>query len=154
MQNIIKKIVVIIIVLSFFQCKTSKFDKKTPFTVVKSHYYEWYGGQKGQKGIKIELIIDNLQDQIEFDFIYFQHYKIVLKKDKTNKILNANIDKSERDFNMNSDSNKEFGNNAPQVSIDLPFKLNKNQAVISYIKNGKNHFYKLTLTKKSKVYYP
>jgi len=142
-----------------FSCKSSQFEKATPFKIEKGFYQNWVGGQPGVRGTKIEFSILNLEDNVTFKNVYFKNTieKLYLRNSDKKIVISANINtanKEEINMVMHKDANKEYGNKLPTVNKDFPFELKENECVISYLQNGNEKFYKLILTREKDVFYP
>ncbi|SNR52939.1 hypothetical protein [Lutibacter flavus] len=117
---------------------------KPPFKIIEATYHSWVGGQPDVKGIKVNLVIDNTQ--IALDTIFFRNMKVKLKKDKSsskNLYVGTFILEKKKEFRLDIDPKKEYGNEAPDVSVKIPFQLKKNEAVVSYSYKNKRVFYKV-----------
>ena len=62
----LKIIALLLLTLSFTQCKTMNFTKNPPFIVAGATYNNWVGGQPGVSGIKVIIGIDSA-NEITFD---------------------------------------------------------------------------------------
>lgn len=152
-----KNRILIILLCSLFACKSSKFEIETPFNIKKASFQHWVGGQQGVKGIHIKLLIADLSEAINLQFVYFNHKKVklYLKKDETDKLFTANINTSDGiDMIIHKDPKKEYGNKIPNATSKIPFELKENEAVISYLENKIEKFYKVILTEENSVVYP
>jgi len=54
------------------------------------------------------------------------------------------LSSQKQDIVLSSDPKAEYGNRIPEKPMKIPFELLHNECVISYIKNGKTMYYKLT----------
>ncbi len=139
-------------------CKSSKLDAKIPFQIKKATYQYWTGGQPGVHGIKIELLIANLNEDITLQDVYFKNNKEKLYLRTTNQgnslftaNFNTSIDQSTIMI-LHNDPKKEYGNALPN-KINFPKNIEENQCVISYLQNNKEFFYTVNLTKEENVSY-
>jgi hypothetical protein len=141
-----------------FSCNATKFVKEPPFKIVDAKYQYWYGGREGVKGISVKIMLKDIADSVTFEHIYFKNKKLnaSLTKVKNLKLLSANINTGSRvpGLQMHQDPKKEYGNTLPKSQKDFPFKLQGNEAVISYKKNNKTYFYKVILKKDKDLYMP
>jgi hypothetical protein len=137
--------------LAFSCCGSNKingekeFQKKPPFKIIEATYHSWVGGQPGVKGIRVHLVIDN--SELELDTVYFRNMKVKLKKDissSKNLYVGTFILEKKKEFRLDIDPKKEYGNEAPDVTIKIPFKLESNEAVVSYSFNDRIEFYKIS----------
>ncbi len=149
----ILKIISVFTVIStlFFCCSAAntktmqKFQKNPPFKIISSEVTDWVGGQPGIRGIKVSIKVDH--KNIKLDSLYFRNQKTALE-------LVANSNPSEyigifitsrgiNDFIIDKDATKEFGNKSKLVQEKIPFKLQDNEAVVSYQEQSKFFFYKI-----------
>ncbi|WP_439129498.1 hypothetical protein [Polaribacter sp.] len=141
-----KIISILTILLGFSQCISSKFVKNPSFKVEKATYNKWSGGQPGVSGIKLELQLVNAL-QIEFDSLYFQNKKTKVETRQINNMLqvtghfSTSIRKN-KDLILDADPTKELKNSPPLLQ-NFPFKLKDNEAVLSFKKNNKTHYFKI-----------
>lgn len=161
MKTFIKIYSALLIMALFTQCGAQKFDKKTPFTITKAYYQDWFGGRGASKGTKITLELkETLSNKIVLDSIFFKNKKSKLNfsNDEKKFAITGNFVSSittDRDIIMHSDSRKEMANKVPDVLTSIPFKLSDKECVISYFMNNKKHYYKVTnLIKENPIYYP
>lgn len=149
MKNFITIITVIVAATIFTQCSASKNNKivqiKPPFNVIKATYTSWVGGQPGIRGITVQVEIDN--PNITLDSVYFRGLKSVLKIDKSTTmpifVSSFVLPKKSKDFILDADPKKEYGNEPPRISTKFPFQLKKNEAVVSYFYKGKVRYFKI-----------
>ena len=156
-MKILKLISIFIITSTLFFCcgatkdKTIyKFQKNPPFKIVDAVVSDWVGGQPGVRGLKVEISTDS--KKVKLDTLYFRNQKTTLK-------LTANTTPSKyvgilvtsngiNDYILDKDSTKEFGNFPKIISKYIPFNLNNNEAVISYLYQNETYFYKIKIINK------
>ena len=141
----IKTFSILTILLCLSQCGVSKFDENPSFIVKNATFSTWVGGLPGVRGTKVEIsIIDN--SSILFESLYFQNkitkVEKVITNSKTMLIANYNTSKVLNDKILDINPKKEIKNQLPKVE-NFPFQLKKNEAVLSFIENGKTKFYKI-----------
>ncbi|WP_456422706.1 hypothetical protein [Lutibacter sp.] len=140
--------ILIIILFAFSFCSVSKntFKKNPPFKVVKATYNSWVGGQPGVRGITIYITIDN--PKINLDTVFFREMKTKFKKDfsaTSNTFVGSfTLHNKEHDFILDKNSIKEFRNTPSKTSLNIPFKLENNEAVVSYFFKEKKYYFKVT----------
>ncbi|MFY0628818.1 MAG: hypothetical protein JXR05_00475 [Flavobacteriaceae bacterium] len=152
-----KNIIIVLVAVFLVQCKSAQFDSKPPIKITGATFNNWVGGQPGVSGIRV-IIGYEKQGDIEFQKIYFAkkegRIEAYDRKDKT--FLVGHIDTSSRqkeDMILERDSKKEIKNKLPEPKF--PFELKENEAVISYLKNGKVKFFKIENIKQTKTdFYP
>jgi len=142
----------IILVLAFSCCRVSKLNNENkleqhpPFKISKAFYNTWVGGQPGVKGYIIHFEIDT--KNIELDSVYYRNMSVKLERDTSsskNIYLGVFILPNRlKNHILHKDPKKEFGNELPDISEKIPFQLNSNEAVISYIVDNTTQYYKVT----------
>ncbi len=133
-----------------FSCgstSNNKLEKHLPFNIHNAFYTSWFGQQPGAKGYTIYLEIDN--SNITLDSIYFRNMSAKLEKKDTSIGENTyfgtfKMPNSIKNYVLHSDSKKEFGNQLPDISKNIPFSLTKNEAVISFFSKNKINYYKIS----------
>lgn len=155
MKNTITILSSFLILTVFTNCASSQFDKKPPFAVVEAKHQEWKDDQ-GLKGTLVTIAFaDKVDENIQFDSIYFDNKAApiitALIDDKTvlsGKFKAFNI--ADKNIIMDIDPKKEFGNKPPTIQKKSPFKLEKNECVISYTLNNKKRYFKLDSLQRGK----
>ncbi|MCF6181824.1 hypothetical protein [Lutibacter sp.] len=150
----ILKIISVFTVIStlFFCCSATntktmqKMQKNPPFKIISSEVTDWVGGQPGVRGIKVSIKVDN--KDIKLDSIYFRNQKAALElvaNSNPPEYISVFITSSRgiNDFIIDKDATKEFGNKSKSVQEKIPFKLQNNEAIVSYQKQSKFFFYKI-----------
>jgi len=148
-----------IILLSFSFCSSTKEIAKEnhPFKVTNATYNTWVGGQPGVRGIKVVITTDN-QD-IQLDTVFFRNNKAPLKRDISTELPTFvgvfTLPNTEKDFILHENPLNEYGNTPINKSLNIPFSLDKNEAVVSYLLDNKTYYYKIEELKeiKSRVKY-
>ncbi|WP_299527725.1 hypothetical protein [uncultured Lutibacter sp.] len=136
-----------IILLSFSFCSSTKDLTKVnhPFKVTKATYNTWVGGQPGVKGIKIVVTIDH-QD-IELDTVFFRSKKVPLKRDISTEfpifVGVYSLPNTKKDYILHEDPVNEYGNTPINKSLNIPFSLKKDEAIVSYLLDNKTYYYKI-----------
>ena len=148
----------IVISLSFTQCKTQDVEDKVPFTITEKTYFYWVGGKKGTNGTNIEIVGTYKSMNVSFSKIYFQNHEYAIATELNNNgfILKGNFSEfRKKDINMHLTGVKEYGNEAPKNEKKIPFDLHENEAIIEYSINGKVFYHKLNTVKQLEtVNYP
>ncbi|PQB08548.1 hypothetical protein BST83_16520 [Polaribacter filamentus] len=87
--------------------------------------------------------------------IFLKNNETRAHKNKREKIIIANfVSAVKQDITLDLNSSKEINNTVPEIK-KFPFKLNQNDAIISYILKGKTKYFKVKSIKKGKsVFYP
>ena len=154
-MKLLKLLSIPLILLILTKCASYKLENKTPFKIISAISNARVGGMPGSPGGTQVRIIYTAENKIQFDSIYFQGKKVKASNFDSGdqKIVSANIYHSttKKDFEMNGDANKEYGNTPPAKKNTIPFKLNENELVISYIVNNKTKYYKVSPVKKGET---
>jgi len=157
MKKNLKIIALLLITVLFTNCKSTQSNSKKPFTITKATYQNWYGGQEGVRGIKIEIQATVIESNITYNSVYFKNKKgkIKLERCDNHKIhITSNINTGYRKHlkNMHSNHQKEYGNKVP-VKNSYP-DLKENEAVLKYTQHKEEKTIKIILTKKKDIFYP
>ena len=144
--------VVFLLILSFSQCKTQAVENEVPFTIMEKSYFYWVSGTKGTNGINIKVVGNFNTTNLGFSAIFFQNreYKIVPRFQSDKFILMGSysvLNTSEVLFE------KEGDNEVSKKNNDIPFELEKDEAIIVYSINGKNTYHKINGMKKLETVY-
>lgn len=155
MKKIIPIAILALIMMSFSQCSSAQFDKKPPATITESFYQDWVGGRPGSKGTLVTIKMKAPQTAIVFDSIYFNGKTVKLGSSINEDIVtltgNFIVTTKHNNMIMHADPKEEFGNKPPQQVKKIPFELQKDEAIISYFKNSKKIYYRLSNIKKRKT---
>ena len=137
---------------SFSQCSTAqKLQKNAPTQFGDVYCQKWTAGVKGG-GSGLNLFIQTDSKTYEhsvFDSVYFRGKYVKLEIKETNQGL-MYIGRFKTEFNqpkdivISSDSNEEYDNQLPQKTEVIPFELKDNECVVSYIKDDKTLYYKIS----------
>ena len=155
-MKIIKKLsalsMVCLFLLSFSQCKTQVVENETPFTIIEKTYNYWVSGKKGTNGVSIKIVGNFNTTSLGFSAIYFQNreYKIVprFQSDKFTLIGNYSVlNTAEVLFETESK------NEVAKTNTNIPFELEKDEAILVYSINGKNNYHKIKGVKKMETVY-
>ncbi|MDB4206701.1 hypothetical protein N9773_01885 [Flavobacteriaceae bacterium] len=157
-----QRLILGIIFLSIFSCKTSKkpilkFQSTAPFELVEPYYNAWVGGiESAGSGVNVFLPLKEDLGSVKVDSIHFRGEKsAVFKRDQ---LLIGRFKYSRahpKKLNMSSNPHEEYGNTLPSKTDRSPFKLVNNQCVISYRVNDKRLYYKvLNLKSLREIAYP
>jgi len=134
------KIFGILLFASFF-IKCASVNKTAPFNIQKATYKESL--------TEIEFTIPfSSENPVEFLKLFFRNQTTKVTYKSAN-ILSATFSKTKKiNFQLHGDSKKEFGNKPPPKKVDLPFKLNENEVMLSYKEKNEIKFFKLSNLKK------
>ncbi len=144
------------IMILFLNCNSSKtsnsstsFTQNPPFTMAEAYSQKWMAGvQGGGSGTNIYLNIENLEPGTLINEIYFR--KKITKANPTseNQYIGYFKTNENNDVIMDSDPKKEAKDTPPKP---FPFKLEENEAVISYIFKGKEYYFKVSNIKEKEI---
>jgi hypothetical protein len=149
---------IIAILFSFTQCGSIKLDNNPPFKIEKALYNNWFGGQPGVSGTKIEIELKE-NSSIAFDSIFFRNKstKVEIKTTSKKTLLIAHFNTSKRqnrDLILDVDVTKEIKNTLPEVK-KFPFDLKENEALISYKVGNEIKYFKIENVEKAKsMFFP
>ncbi len=131
----------------FLNCGTCKLDKESPMTINNPYYVKGTGIK--QADFTVYLPAD--KSELTLNHIYFRGKKLPLMYDQQQSAYMATYTSlAKPDIIMSGDPKKEFGNSLPEMKEKTPFKLESNEAVIAYIKNGEEAYFKLNTLKEKK----
>ncbi len=136
-----------LLIISMTQCSSAQVDTKAPATVKEAFYQEWVGGRPGSKGTLVTIKLDAPDTKMIFDSLYFDGKAVKLKSNlvKNEQILTGNfmVVTNPNDLVLHVESEKEFGNTAPNVEAKIPFELEINEAIISYSIHNKKRYFRI-----------
>ena len=161
------------ILVMFVQCATSQnqntetkkqvmnqpeIEETAPVAIEQPYFQEWVAGvEEGGRGFNVVLPLKEASE-VELKEIYFQGKKIELLPSSDNKRYLGNYKHPEykkSDLIMSDDPRKEYGNQMPVMEKPIPFSLNNDEAVISYMEGDLKKYFKISgITKKQMVAYP
>ena len=61
-----------------FSCQTMNQTHSSPFRVQDACYYTWFAGGEKERGTNIEIIVDRLKGELQFEAVVFRNTKIPL----------------------------------------------------------------------------
>jgi hypothetical protein len=145
-MKIMKILSILTLLFGFSQCGSNTFVKNSTFKVEKAFYNNWIGGQLGVRGTKVEMHLKDASE-INFDALYFQgkvtKVEVSMKDGFTQVIGHFSTAKTQkRDVILDFDATKELENKVPNLD-KFPFKLEENEAVVSYKKGLKTLYFKI-----------
>ena len=150
-------IVILITVLVFSSCNNKYLLEQNSVLKFKESYYKsWSSGvRNGGSGYTVVLMLeDNLSKtttNVTLEGIYF--------KDKYTKLKNQNNNKYQANIiaKKNTISNGDtfaLVQEKEQIKEEIPFALEGNEAVVSYLEKGKQKYLKIVLQKSKKIQFP
>jgi len=135
----------LILVSFLFQCTTiPKLEKKAPTTIENVYFLKWNAGtQEGGSGIN--FFIETKDASVTFGSLYFRGQQAELKPKPNNDLLYLGCFKS----------NGNMSNDSIQESSNFPFQLKNNECVISYLKDNKVRYFKISnVIERQSINYP
>lgn len=147
----IKILSILVILLGFSQCGGSILVKKSILKVEKAFYNNWFGGQPGVRGTKVEIHLKDASEVI-FVALYFQGKRTKVEVSKIEKFTRiiahfSTSKRKHRNLILDADIIKETGNTLPSLE-EFPFQLKENEAILSYKKENKTLYFKIENIKK------
>ena len=127
-----------------------------PFTITDSHYTSWISQQpKNSSGMDIFLTITNKTANITLKSVFFKGKSAVFNQE-SDGVYAAHFTsvKENPDYIIAADTNKEINNPKPQLPEQPPIEILPNEALLVYLQNGKEKFYKLKNLKDKGTKYP
>lgn len=140
------------------QCASSqRIDKQNPIEIKKAFFQKWIAGvEGGGSGFTLYIEVD-ATSEIQLEYAYFKGKKVKLNYKTNEPVYVGRYTNSLKkpDLIMSDDPKEEFKNQIPKIEEKIPFELQGNQCVVSYINNGKSRFFKLeNVTEKELQAYP
>jgi hypothetical protein len=143
-----------LILITLTKCASYKLESTAPFNIVSTTSYSRVGGMPGSPGSTEVKIVYTANTEINFDSVFYQNKKAKTRTFIENKatIVSAIFYNStaSKDIQMHSDATKEYGNSVPNDDKEIPFTLNDDELVISYIEGSKTKYFKTGPVKKGK----
>lgn len=143
----------LIFTLGLFGCSSQKkLTKEAPFQVVEAVCQTWVGGrEEAGKGTEVTLNLKGISEaKVNLHQLYFRGRvaDVALTKTDAGMLAVCSFTDQEKDITMHSDPMKEVGNQPPRMISEeeknFPFKLNADEAVISYLEGDHMRYYKIT----------
>ena len=144
--------------VSFSQCSSAlKLQKEAPITFGEVYCQNWVAGVQGV-GAGLNLFIPVTDLSIVLDSVYFRGKvtKLELRQDNLLYVgrFKTNLNQS-KDIIMSSDPKEEYANQMPVKEKEIPFQLEDDECVVSYKKNEKVLYYKISnIIQKTPLNYP
>ncbi|UOB16017.1 hypothetical protein [Abyssalbus ytuae] len=148
MNSFINFLLAGIIMVGFSGCGSSqKLVKEVPFTLGEVMIEKWENNEDNSNSTNIFIPVEQGKE-IELDSVYFREKVVKLAKIQRDSYLVyigkfKNAPSPKNDIIMHADPKKEYGNKPPQKNKKIPFKLEKNQAVVSFDHEGEKKYYKI-----------
>ncbi|QLG45197.1 hypothetical protein [Costertonia aggregata] len=152
-----------IISMGLFSCASQKkLQTKTPFELGTASCHEWVGGKEETgKGLLLKIPVNYKplnslpENHVSLKQAFFRGKvsDIVIDQEGGATYATAKFIKyfkAKPDLIMHADSRQEVGNQPPkmiknkEIENEFPFKLAKDEAVISYMQKGKLKYTKIT----------
>lgn len=142
---------VVLIMVNFSNCSSAqKLQKEAPFSLGLVYSQSWVAGIKGG-GSGINLFIplnEDLPNNVKLDSVYFRGKATKLEINPDNPLLYIGRFLTEvnqqKDIIMSSDLKEEYGNQLPIKKVSIPFEIEDNECIISFIVDNKIKYFKFT----------
>lgn len=161
MKSIVNIILISIVLTGFTNCSSAqKLEKQVSFKIGEVYYQHWVAGIKGGgSGVNIFIPIDNLDNNVKLDSVYFKGKatKLEVKPNTPTLFIGRflTLANSHADIVMSDKPEEEYGNQLPEQTKKSPFELEENECVISYIQDGKSRYFKIeNIIEKKAEFYP
>lgn len=163
-MNFIKRITFLlamfILMASFSQCSSAqKLQKEIPVSIDEVYCQRWTAGiQGGGSGLNIFIPVSS-KAPIVLDSVYFrgQAAKLEVKSNTQLYIgrFKTAINQPKQDVILSTDMAEEYNNQLPKKATKIPFELNDDECVVSYQKENKTLYFKITnISEKEALNYP
>ena len=159
LQSISLFILTFVVMTSFSQCSSSKsLEQNPPFNVGSVYSETWTAGvEGGGSGYNIFIPVEN--HSVQLDSVYYKGRSAKLETKPSNESLYIgrflNENNSPQDIILSNDPKEEAKNKLPKVPENIPFELKDDECVITYLKEGKVHYVKISnVESKSSAPYP
>lgn len=133
----------------------TKLTENPPFKISEAYYQDWVAGVKeGGSGTNVHITFSEMDPDVVIQNIYFRNHILEAKGNvnEPNKYVGYLRNDKQRDIVMDNDPIKE-AQNTP--TIDFPFQLSNNHAVVEYWFSGRKDYFKISnLSKKDLIPYP
>ena len=144
----IKILSILVILLGFSQCGGSILVKKSILKVEKAFYNNWFGGQPGVRGTKVEIHLKDASEVI-FVALYFQGKRTKVEVSKIEKFTRiiahfSTSKRKNRNLILNADMTKELENTLPSLE-EFPFQLRKMRLYLAIKKRIKRCILRLKI---------
>ena len=137
---------------------TIQLQKEAPAIFDDVYFQKWTSGiQEGGSGINLHITIRHLNSQTSIDSVYFRGKGAALRTTQDQHYLAEfkTAINQPNDIVMSVDISDEYGNQLPKTETKIPFELNEDECVISYLQDRKRFYYKITnLLEKPALNYP
>jgi hypothetical protein len=131
-------------------------QEKLPSVVEEVYFQRWTGGQE-QTGSGVNFSIKfktAFPKGYELKKVHFQKKTADFENRENMTFLAFFYQRPKTDLNLDGDSKKEYGNQAPEIT-QTKFKLQDNEAVLEFIKNKKSVYFTIkNIKEKELIAYP
>ncbi|MCB4807342.1 hypothetical protein LG651_03695 [Tamlana sp. 62-3] len=151
-MNLLKQtfsaVILMLITMSFSQCASTNTLEKKPSITLKQVYYErWVAGVKGGgSGVNLFIPIQSNTNKSVLDSVYFQGKGAKLEMINQELVVGrfkTEANRSKEDIIMSNEAYAEYGQNKSMYTPKMPFELEENECVISYLENGIKKYFKV-----------
>lgn len=144
---------------SFSQCSTAqKLQKKAPIEFGETYAQEWVAGIKGG-GSGINVFVPVNDTSIPLDSMFFRGQKVKLEFIKGKQALYVGrfltVVNQNQDIILSSDMKEEAKNKLPKLKADIPFDIDDNECIVTYLKGDKTLYFIISNIKMEQpLHYP
>lgn len=147
------------IVILFASCSSNNFkiEKEQPIQLKEAYFEQWTSGVKGGgSGLNIFLISEGKTEnkEVQIEGIYFNNSYTTLKFYQPNKYQGHIKTKGNDTKLVLGEDGKNVNTETKQKEEKIPFELKENEAVVSFLKEGKKKYFKITMVKKEMQHLP
>jgi hypothetical protein len=122
-------------------CKSVKQEATTsgPFNIIESYYYSWAGGDSGLRGTTYIVVLENNNEQVQFESLWVNHKMLKLQRREDDKRILLRADHSTRDLETPDKEEK----------VEKPMK-SAAQGIVKYAVNGTTYYMEVNSFEKRK----
>ena len=151
-------ILMLLVMASFSQCSSSKqLQKNAPVEIEQVYFQKWVGGIEGG-GSGLNLMIPVKSMEVQLDSAYFRGRGVKLESRGTDLIYIGRFDSNfnkKKDMVMSSDPKAEYGNKAPEIPQKIPFELEDDECIVSFMDGVTTKYFKVeNVVEKEMIAYP
>lgn len=138
-----------LVLIALQSCGNSKKSQKNgPIDLQQAFYTYTDKEASGPRRLELYLPVNaQIRPDVELDSVFFRGRGVPLEKlsgDSLIYVARFSLSSGEKsDRIMSADPRDEYGNKPPVVLSKLPFELERDQAVITYKKDGETNYFKV-----------
>lgn len=133
---------------SFSQCNSArKLVENPPAGIGEAYYKTWAAGtREGGSGMNLFIPCVDL-NTMQLDSVYFRGKVAKLVPASNGEAYIGQFKKRDKYSNhiiMSNESGAEYGNQVPDLPKNIPFELEIDECIVSYLKAGKTVYFKIS----------